>query len=95
MFNLMYCGGDDEFKSEMFFELVQTPSKTAIMNGSQRLLSVLESMTIISSVVISEAILKDLGAIDDESDEQQLQELRLLYVSNTAAIKDFVVELSK
>ena len=52
-------------------------------------------MTMISSVVMSEAILKDLSAIDDEDDEQQFQELRLLYVSNTVAIKDFVVELSK
>lgn len=58
-------------------------------------MNVLEMMTMISSVVMSEAILKDLSAIDDEDDEQQFQELRLLYVSNTVAMKDFVVELSK
>ena len=51
-------------------------------------------MTKISSIVISEAILKDLKSIDDEDDEQQFQELRLLYISNTVAIKDFVMNLS-
>ena len=34
VFNMMYCGGDDEFKTEMFFELTQTQSKTVILNGS-------------------------------------------------------------
>lgn len=34
VFNMMYCGGDDEFKTEVFFELTQTQSKTVILNGS-------------------------------------------------------------
>ena len=58
-------------------------------NGSQKVLIALELLTVISSIVISEALLKDLDDFNDEDDEEQFQDLRLMYLSNSSGLKEF------
>ena len=76
-------------KSEFFFRLVQSSSKMVVTSGSTKLLKALEIITNIACNVISEAILKGIDGINDEDDEQMFHEIRLLYISNNSAARDF------
>ena len=46
-------------------------------------------MTIITCIVVSEALLKDGEQFPDEEDEIQFEELHQLYTTNHMIIKDF------
>lgn len=71
----MYSGGNEAYKANFFFKLVQSSQSGCINNGSTKLLKALEYMTIITSIVISDALLKDGEQFADEEDEIQFEEL--------------------
>jgi hypothetical protein len=60
-----------------------------VTSGSSKLLKSIEILTNIACNVVSEAILKGIDGINDEDDEQMFHEIRLLYISNNQAAKDF------
>lgn len=69
--------------------MVCSKNNFRLENGSQKVLFALELLTVMSSIVISEALLKDLDDFNDEDDEEQFQELRLMYLSNSSGLKEF------
>jgi len=85
----MYCGGQEAYKASFFYKLVQSSQSGCINNGSTKLLKALEYMTIITCIVVSEALLKDGEQFPDEEDEIQFEELHQLYTTNHMIIKDF------
>lgn len=85
----MYSGGNEAYKANFFFKLVQSSQSGCINNGSTKLLKALEYMTIITSIVISDALLKDGEQFPDEEDEIQFEELHQLFTTNHLIVKEF------
>lgn len=52
-------------------------------------------MTIITCIVMSEAMLKDEEEFSDEDDEAQFEELHRLYTTNHLVIKEFALYINE
>ena len=52
-------------------------------------------MTIITCIVMSEAMLKDEEEFSDEDDEAQFEELHRLYTTNHIVIKEFALHINE
>ena len=95
VYNILYCGGSEAVKANFFFKLVQSSQTGCINNGSTKLLKALEYMTIITCIVMSEAMLKDEEEFSDEDDEAQFEELHRLYTTNHLVIKEFALHINE
>lgn len=95
VYNILYCGGNDAVKANFFFKLVQSSQSGCINNGSTKLLKALEYMTIITCIVMSEAMLKEEDEFSDEDDEAQFEELHRLYTTNHLVIKEFALHINE
>ena len=93
--NILYCGGNEAYKANFFFKLVQSSQNGCINNGSTKLLKALEYMTYITCIVMSDAMLKDVVQLLDEDDEIQFEELHELYTTNHLIIKEFAQYLNE
>ena len=95
VYNILYCGGSEAVKANFLFKLVQSSQTGCINNGSTKLLKALEYMTIITCIVMSEAMLKDEEEFSDEDDEAQFEELHRLYTTNHLVIKEFALYINE
>lgn len=95
VYNILYCGGSEAVKANFFFGLVQSSQTNCIHNSSTKLLKALEYITIITCIVMSEAMLKDEEEFSDEEDEAQFEELHRLYTTNHLVIKEFALHINE
>ena len=66
----MYCGGSEMYKSEFLFKLIQSKNTLSLSNGSPKLLKAIEHMTLISCLIMSEAMLREAEEFSEEEDEK-------------------------
>ena len=55
LFNLLYSGGRDADKADLLYRLVKSEKTHYIHNRSQKLLSAIETLTIIPCILVGEA----------------------------------------
>lgn len=82
LFNILYAGGNEEYKVNFVFKLIHSSQTGTVKYGSPKLLKCLEYITIISSIVMTDGILKEEEEFPDDEDEKQLDELHQLFSSN-------------
>ena len=55
-FNLLYSGGGDSEKANIFFKLVEDPKTSLVDNKSVKLIKVIENIVIISCLIVSDIL---------------------------------------
>ena len=66
----MYCGGSEVYKSQFLFKLIESKNTHNLSNGSPKLLKAIEHMTLISCLIMSEAMLREIEEFSEEEDEK-------------------------
>lgn len=95
-FNLLYAGGSESDKANFLFNLMESGSPASsqvIQTHSQRLLSILETLTFIPCIVVGE-ILKIQGRFESQEEDEFL-ELLALYSTNAHMLKEFALHLEQ
>ena len=91
-FNLLYSGGSDAEKANIFFKLVEDP-KTSLVDGkSVKLVKVIENIVIITCLLVSD-ILEEKKRFDGDSNLKNFQDLRQLYMTNSGVIREFAYNM--
>ena len=88
----MYGGGNEAYKSNFLFKLMQNDKTQCITNGSTKLLRALESMTVITCIVMSDGLIKMLDEQQDlfkVKDEELFEELHHLFTKDPIMLKEF------
>lgn len=55
-FNLLYSGGGDPEKANIFFKLVEDPKTSVVDNSSLKFTKVIENIVIISCLIVSDIL---------------------------------------
>ena len=91
-FNLLYSGGGDSEKANIFFKLVEDPKTSLVDNKSFKLIKVIENIVIISCLIVSD-ILEENRKFEGDSNLKNFQDLRQLYSTNNGIIRDFAFSM--
>jgi hypothetical protein len=91
-FNLLYSGGGDAEKANIFFKLVEDPKTSLVDSKSFKLIKVIENIVIISCLIVSD-ILEEKKRFEGDSNLKNFQDLRQLYTTNNGIIRDFAYSM--